>query len=86
MHQFSKKVLFPNALGMLNEKILCLPSILLFERTVHKMNHPNLSSNYLYALKLRMENGMHNQWFFGDNLYFSLVNSHNKAKAFLKPH
>ena len=40
MHQFSKKILFSNALDMLNEKILCLPSILLFERTVHKMNHP----------------------------------------------
>jgi hypothetical protein len=34
MHQFSKKILFSNALDMLNEKILCLPSILLFERKV----------------------------------------------------
>ena len=40
MHQFSKKTLFSNALDMLNEKILWLPSILLFERTEHNLNHP----------------------------------------------
>ena len=27
---------------MLNEKILCLPSILLFERTVHNLDHPTV--------------------------------------------
>ena len=35
-------LLFYNALDLNNLKILCLPSILLFERTVHKMNHPTI--------------------------------------------
>ena len=42
-----KKTLFSNALDMLNEKILWLPSILLFERTEHNLNHPNQACQIL---------------------------------------
>ena len=35
-------LLFYNDLDLNNQKILCLPSIFQFERTVHNLNHPNV--------------------------------------------
>ena len=36
---------FYNALDLNNQKILCLPSIFQFERTVHNLNHPKRVPN-----------------------------------------
>ena len=49
-------LLFYNVLDLNNQKILWLPSILLFERTVHNLDHPNmLICIFTYSCLLRFK-------------------------------